>query len=332
MKRHLISLLAMTNFCVAAEEKQATITNGVKEGQLATVTLTQKAEQRLGIVAVPVERRKVSQSRLLGGELILPADVPNQSGEQSIFTILPQMTPSERLRVAEAQIDADGEVEVARVQLEAVEVEVTRAEVLLRDKAGSAKALDQAKAQRALAQAAQDAAKAKRALLGSQVLPALSPEILWVKVPVYVGELKRLALDQDAVLTGLDGRPDATPVMLKPIKAPPSANAATSTVDLFYQFNNPEGKHLPGERVAILAPLTTEEESLVVPWASVLYDFNGGAWVYEQLGNQSYTRRRVDVHHVAGKDAILTRGPEPGTKVVTLGAPEIFGTEFGTGK
>ena len=334
MNRFLITLTGFLTSCLcfAAEEQQATVTNGVKEDALATVTLTPKAEHRLGVVAVAVERRHAPQTRLLGGELVLPAEAPNQSGSQSIFALLPQMTPSERLRVAEAQIDADGGVEAARVQLEAVEVEVNRSAVLLRDKAGSAKALAQAEAQRDLAKAAFDVAKAKRALLGPPLLPTRVPDMLWVKVPVYVGELNQLALDEEAALTGLDGRVSEASPMVQPVKAPPSAAAATSTVDLFYALKNPEGERVPGQRVAILIPLKTETESLIIPWAAVLYDINGGAWVYEQLGNQRYTRRRVEVHHVAGNEAILSRGPEPGTKVVTDGVAEIFGTEFGTGK
>jgi cobalt-zinc-cadmium efflux system membrane fusion protein len=79
-------------------------------------------------------------------------------------------------------------------------------------------------------------------------------------------------------------------------------------------------------------PLKGDAESLVVPYASILYDLNGGAWVYEAMGKHVFARRRVVVDHVVGPEAVLALGPKPGTKVVTDGAAELFGTEFGGGK
>jgi hypothetical protein len=75
-----------------------------------------------------------------------------------------------------------------------------------------------------------------------------------------------------------------------------------------------------------------ETRALVVPLAAIVHDLNGGAWVYEQLDPNTFTRRRVEVERVVGTQAVLTRGPPPGTKVVTDGAAELFGIEFGIGK
>jgi len=38
----------------------------------------------------------------------------------------------------------------------------------------------------------------------------------------------------------------------------------------------------------------------------------------------------VEVSRIAGDRASLARGPAPGARVVTAGAAELFGTEFGT--
>ena len=112
----------------------------------------------------------------------------------------------------------------------------------------------------------------------------------------------------------------------------PSANALATTVDLYYEVENHDGKLRPGQRVGVTLPLKGEAESLVVPYASVLYDLNGGAWVYEAMGKHVFARRRIVVDHVVGPEAVLALGPKPGTKVVTDGAAELFGTEFGGGK
>ncbi len=69
-----------------------------------------------------------------------------------------------------------------------------------------------------------------------------------------------------------------------------------------------------------------------MPWAAVLHDIHGGQWVYEQIAPQTFVRRRIAVDRVAGTAAVLSRGPKPGSQIVTDGAAELFGTEFGVGK
>ena len=78
-------------------------------------------------------------------------------------------------------------------------------------------------------------------------------------------------------------------------------------------------------------PLTSTEQGLVVPDTAVLYDIHGATWVYEDLGGNAYTRRRIEVARHAGDRAVVRRGLTEGTKVVTAGTAELFGTEFGAG-
>jgi hypothetical protein len=53
--------------------------------------------------------------------------------------------------------------------------------------------------------------------------------------------------------------------------------------------------------------------------------------VYEDLGSNAYARRRVQIARHAGDRAVIARGINEGAKVVTAGAAELFGTEFGAG-
>jgi hypothetical protein len=71
---------------------------------------------------------------------------------------------------------------------------------------------------------------------------------------------------------------------------------------------------------------------LVVPYSSIIYDIQGGTWVYVKSVPLVYIRTRVDLDHVSDSLAILTRGISPGDDVVCAGAAELFGTEFGIGK
>jgi hypothetical protein len=58
----------------------------------------------------------------------------------------------------------------------------------------------------------------------------------------------------------------------------------------------------------------------------------GGAWVYENIQTNKYVRQRVELRYVLGELAVLSRGPAVGAKIVSAGAAELFGTEFGVGK
>jgi hypothetical protein len=112
-----------------------------------------------------------------------------------------------------------------------------------------------------------------------------------------------------------------------PLKADPSA----ASVDLYYELPGTDLSLRPGERVMAEVPLKGTQRGLVVPEASVLYDIHGDAWVYEDLGGNAYARRRVQIARHAGDRAVIARGIAEGARVVTAGAAELFGTEFGAG-
>jgi hypothetical protein len=67
----------------------------------------------------------------------------------------------------------------------------------------------------------------------------------------------------------------------------------------------------------------------VIPFAAVLYDPNGATWTYTSPKPFVFVRRNIRVVHVEGGRAILSAGPPSGTPVVTVGATEIWGVEYG---
>jgi hypothetical protein len=311
----------------------AKVEKPVKESELANLTLTPEAEKRLAITTAAVQRRKFEGTRLFGGEIILPArnSTNANDGVQSIFSILPSLSSAELVRLAQSQIDADGQLDQARVQLDGTKFALTRADRLLKDKAGSERAVDEAKLQVALGEAALRTAQARRDLLGAPVLDFANQKSFWVRVPVYVGDVARLNTTSPSRVGPLSPNADAT-IPAQPVSAPPSANASAGTVDLFYEVSNTNNLFRFGQRVGVTIPLRGEEESLVVPWAAVLHDVNGGTWVYEKLAPQSYARRRVQVKRVIDGIAAIADGLKPGANVAITGAAELFGTEFGVGK
>ena len=66
-----------------------------------------------------------------------------------------------------------------------------------------------------------------------------------------------------------------------------------------------------------------------IPLAAVIYQADGSTWVYTASAPLTFVRQRVTVARVSGDLALLQTGPAPGTAVVTVGAAELFGSEYG---
>lgn len=279
---------------------------------------------------------------------------------QPLFRLTPYLAPERDLRV---QLERD--ISNAQTRVDAARERLNRAEQLLRDRAGSQKVVDQAREEFTLAETDLKAARERlqryeqkpiaadvtvmisaprdgvvqkvfvnpgQAVAGGTPLFEISNlSAVWVRVPVYVGDLRTLGR-QSARIHALNETEGGPARMARPVNAPPTANPTNDTADLYFELANGDGALRPGQKVGVTLFERGTAESLVVPWSAVLHDTTGGTWVYENTAPQQYVRRRVEVHHVVDGKAVLTRGPAVGAKVVTAGAAEIFGTEFGTGK
>jgi len=167
---------------------------------------------------------------------------------------------------------------------------------------------------------------------GAILFEVVNLDTIWIRVPVFVDQLREVQKDQNAKLVSLSGDPIAENLFAKPIAAPPTADSMTSSADLYYEVSNSELQLRPGQRIGVELPMSKAETSLVVPDGAILYDIHGNTWVYVETGDRQYTRSRVAIRFVDGDQAILSRGPKLGTPVVVDGSAELFGTEFGAGK
>ena len=354
---------------------------GIKEADLATITLTRQAEERLGIETAEVEFRAVERTLTLAGEVVVPpghtltASAPiagtaqaspgglpavgtRLKAGQPVFRLLPLLPAQRDLRVT-----VEAEVASAVARLDAAKPKAERADRMLRDQVGSVRAQEDARQELTLAQTALQAARAKleqinRAPLeadvtvlipaprdgilrqvyaapgqtvasGAPLFEVADLDVVWIRVPVYTGELPQVLPGAPARVRALNGGPAS---LAQPAQAPPSADPLATTSDLFFQYDNRQMTLRPGEKVSVTLPQRGQERRLQVPWAAILHDIHGGAWVYENTAPQVFVRRRVEVDRVVDSTAILARGPKPGVKVVTAGAAELYGTEFGAGK
>jgi hypothetical protein len=67
----------------------------------------------------------------------------------------------------------------------------------------------------------------------------------------------------------------------------------------------------------------------VIPYAAIVYDAEGHAFAYTIPRPLTFVRTPIHVVRSVGPVAVVTGGPRPGTRVVTIGAQELLGVEYG---
>jgi RND family efflux transporter MFP subunit len=313
-----------------------------------------------GEVTVP-EGRLVTVTAPVAGTLSMVSALQPGSRVTSgtrLMTLAP-LASSER----DQAIEARRTVETAQAETEAARLRLQRLDQLLKDGAASVRSVEEARAQLQINEAALNAARdrlngVRQGPVGQQgeiaitapldgVIQSISAapgqtvaasapllqiaqvSTLWVRVPVFAGDTDQIDPAQPVAVSRL-GSTDA-PKLARRVTAPLKADPSAASVDLYYELPATGFALRPGERVMVEVPLRGSERGLVVPEASVLYDIHGDAWVYEDLGGNAYARRRVQIARQVGDRAVIARGIAEGAKVVTAGAAELFGTEFGAG-
>ncbi len=260
---------------------------------------------------------------------------------------------------------ASREVEAARANLAATEARLTRTQALAEGRAGSQRAIEEATAARDIAQADVHATNARARAIraaplladvsmplrapesgvvravsvapgqvvaaGAPLLEIVASETLWVRAPVGSGDVARLAPDAPASVASLASEEGIHPIEARAIAGPPTATPLAGTVDRYFALDASSAAFVPGERVLVWLPLAGTEAATAVPFSSVFYDPTGTSWLYVCEGERAYRRARADVLRREGELAVLARGPDVGTCVVSVGAAELYGSEFEPG-
>lgn len=73
-------------------------------------------------------------------------------------------------------------------------------------------------------------------------------------------------------------------------------------------------------------------DQMTLPYTTLLYDPNGKEWVYVSLSPTTFKRAALKVTSIDGETVHYTEGPAEGTKIVTWGAVQLSGIEYGIGK
>jgi hypothetical protein len=78
-------------------------------------------------------------------------------------------------------------------------------------------------------------------------------------------------------------------------------------------------------------PVEERGGRLVIPYDAVFIDAHGGFWVYTNPAPLEFVRAPIEIVRESSTRAFLSEGPPPGTPVVTVGVPELYGSETGFG-
>ena len=83
------------------------------------------------------------------------------------------------------------------------------------------------------------------------------------------------------------------------------------------------------DRVSLRTEMVRRTDSgTVVPYAALIYDPQGVAWVYTNPEPLTFQRAEVVVDRIVDDLVWITGGPPPGTRVVTVGATQVYGAEL----
>jgi hypothetical protein len=125
----------------------------------------------------------------------------------------------------------------------------------------------------------------------------------------------------------------------------PVVDAVRRTADVLYELPataRERGLAARDQMVQVGVPIDRSQKESMVPYAAVVYDAHGGAWIYldrtsgEGKGHV-YERRRVELGPMAGDEVAVRMVGSGGTvqpackpddRVVAVGAGVLFSREF----
>lgn len=143
----------------------------------------------------------------------------------------------------------------------------------------------------------------------------------WIVALLIIGCLQLAACAQAATSAG-GGGDTPEPAKVEPI-AGTDLNRVILTADAVARI---------GLETATVQPKQIAGTSrTVVPYAAVIYDLHGAAWIYTNPSSLTYVRAAIDADYIDGDQTVLLKGPPVGTVIVTAGAAELYGAELGVG-
>ena len=312
-----LQLSACNQTSIGEAEDEPAAVEPVGGSGLSRVTLTERAAMRLGIKTAAIQDALVGRTRVAPGEVVTSAAATAivvtapDAGTISAFGGGSLPAVGTRLRAGEtvlqwrALVAVSGEIPVKYIK------------------------------------APQDSLLVRLHVVAGQIVAAgqalfqlSEPNELWVRVPLNESDITKVDRQRAArVLVGTGG--DDAGLSAHLVAWPEGGDAPEGYTGgaLYYAPDRKDHALALGERARVELPLIgTGIHRPVVPYNSLLYDLNGNSWIYTNPEPLVYVRAPVEIDYVEADLAVLAKGPPIGTAVVTTGASELYGAEFGVGE
>ena len=312
-----LPLSACSQRPIAEAQEAPVLVEPVGESGLSRVTLTDHAASRLGIQSGAVQDALVGRKRVAPGEVVT----------SGVATVIVVTAPD----AGTVSAPAGGDLTAAGTRLSAGEtVLLWRPLVAVNGETPVTEIV-----------APQDSVLVRLNVAAGQIVAAgqalfqlTDPSAMWVRVALNDSDLKKVDRQQPArVLVGAAGDGAGLSAHVVATPAGGGTPAGYSGAALYYDPDRKDHGLTLGERVRVELPLIgTGTHRLVVPYEAVIYDLNGDSWIYTNPEPLIFVRAAVEIDYVEADLAVLAKGPPLGTAVVTTGAAELYGAEFGVGE
>ena len=158
---------------------------------------------------------------------------------------------------------------------------------------------------------------------GQAIVTVMDMSQVIARTHVSQSEAAELAVGDEAHLIGLDG----APVPGKVTQVSPALDTTSTTVEVWVQAENREGKLRPGTSLRVEMIAKTVANALVIPQAAVLTSPSGATFAMVVDNDNKPHRRRIAVGIRDAGQAQVTDGLASGQRVATTGAFELFKLE-----
>jgi HlyD family secretion protein len=158
---------------------------------------------------------------------------------------------------------------------------------------------------------------------GAPIVTVMDISQVIARTHISQAEAGELAVGSDAKLVG----PDGAPLSAKVVQISPALDGTNTTVEVWIQGANPDGKLRPGTSLRVEMIAKTVPSALVIPQKAVLTSSSGSTYAIV-IDNENKPHLRKIAVGIRDRGKVqVTDGLESGQRVATTGAFELFKLE-----
>jgi HlyD family secretion protein len=155
---------------------------------------------------------------------------------------------------------------------------------------------------------------------GTPIVTVMDVSRIIARAHISQAEASELKVGNDANLIG----PGAAPIPGKVTQISPALDTASTTVEVWVQADNPDGRLRPGTSLRVEMVARAVSNALVIPQAAVLTSASGATYAIVVDDQNTPHLRKIAVGIRDAGKAQVTDGITSGQRVATTGAFELF--------